>query len=1083
MSEADKMLIEDLLWQVEKHHTIISSVLLPEPQITRNRLHLKITAHHVREILKIEPFHLSDEEFGDSLCQLQHLRKAPLYFLEKYSMVPYQIMQLNPVKSESFSSYSISEINESNCLNAEIEESTASKDSARLQTKVVPDIYKQDKANTSTTMTTTMCGTSQVQKTPTQHYGEHLECDQETSNPINSSVRKLNCEHQTKIIAKAHDAQKTLPEDLNPLADFILLRSKQPTVTSPMVEVQSSNSNNVNVESKVENYPIQMTENNVSIEHLYIQADQQRTSTVVEVQASESQCRGYCMLHDVAVSVQTQLKNIGTDYNWMGNFAMLSFDKTRWFLKQHEKKVNNNIKEGKCNEVDIMLYKHSALVHLLVTVRDLLLACGLDAAVGYMTRAKETYTSSLGAYLNDVWKRLRIVQYFSQSTEEINPKITELQKQMSKWMQRSISQEHDFKVLVIIRMDSDCVRECLVNSLRQFTTLAATAILPEDSKTLDYNTVICCLQRHSCAVVCSQHLCANFPWNYFSLVVEYDYLEPSGWTHHCKDKDISHIAFKTVLPDVVSNNIRSQGLPNETFKWNSSVLLMELEVPFVFLATEGLIRSSQLLQNLESRYNITILERSCPVSVQLFEGMLCDAVITVDESTAVVVQEIEQLTEEKAADCFILRMLALSLQYTCCWIILSVTDTSRYTFTGKVFCNLVLIYAALVLLGLKSEDLEIKVLISSNTAETAQLIHQIGSFTLMSSKTDPLIWLDRSWLSVVASEAEQCLLSFPCINSFAAQLMLKRTPSLDWLFAATHSELQEVLPEIPNKAIKLFTSTTALYKLNASHSPTPQESQEISGDFKESCSHCTAEKTFPTTLDVSAQQSLEDEMCSSQYRLELNQKCDNCFSENQQIENLGISNYTKNEWRQKRISVAPLQSSNMVTQNVSSSSVPNKDTCNWNQFVHPSPEKEYSKFTCCNQSSIFTKELQNSQGTNSQASVLPLKRPLTYKSHTAQSAVDFSVGGNVVYRLPSKSSPTQRDNSEFGYDKPNSWNFSNLSPDCSRLHENITEIRKGMFNGSESAGQLLFSPHQKRKRLTYEKIPGRSDGQTRLAFF
>ncbi|XP_039613924.1 protein shortage in chiasmata 1 ortholog-like [Polypterus senegalus] len=234
---------------------------------------------------------------------------------------------------------------ESNFLNAEIEESTASKETAHLQTKVVPDIYKQDKAGTLTTMTTTMCGTSQFQKTPTQHYGEHLECEQETSNPINPSVRKLNCEHQTKIIAKAHDAQKSLPEDLSPLADFILLRSKQLTITSPMVEVESSNSNNVNVESKVENHPIQMRKNNVTIEHLYIQADQQRTSTVIEVQASESQCRGYCMLHDVAVSVQTQLKDIGTDYNLMGNFAMLSFDKTRWFLKQHEKKVNNNMKE------------------------------------------------------------------------------------------------------------------------------------------------------------------------------------------------------------------------------------------------------------------------------------------------------------------------------------------------------------------------------------------------------------------------------------------------------------------------------------------------------------------------------------------------------------------------------------------------------------------------------------------------------------------------------------------------------------------------------------------------------------------
>lgn len=41
-----------------------------------------------------------------------------------------------------------------------------------------------------------------------------------------------------------------------------------------------------------------------------------------------------------------------------------------------------SIYEGKMDEKEIMLFRHAALVHLLVTVRDLLLTCGLDTALG-----------------------------------------------------------------------------------------------------------------------------------------------------------------------------------------------------------------------------------------------------------------------------------------------------------------------------------------------------------------------------------------------------------------------------------------------------------------------------------------------------------------------------------------------------------------------------------------------------------------------------------------------------------------------------------------------------------------------------
>ncbi|KAK6312922.1 hypothetical protein J4Q44_G00162690 [Coregonus suidteri] len=75
-------------------------------------------------------------------------------------------------------------------------------------------------------------------------------------------------------------------------------------------------------------------------------------------------------------------------------------------------------------------------------------------------------------------------------------------------------------------------------------------------------------------------------------------------------------------------------------------------------------------------------------------------------------------------------------------------------------------------------------------------------------------------------EEERCLLGFPCVNPLVAQLMLRRGPSLHWLLGASLSQLQELLPEVPHKVIKLFSDTTSLYKLTVAAS-SPESHTEL----------------------------------------------------------------------------------------------------------------------------------------------------------------------------------------------------------------------------------------------------------------
>ncbi|XP_038661506.1 uncharacterized protein LOC119970640 [Scyliorhinus canicula] len=194
-------------------------------------------------------------------------------------------------------------------------------------------------------------------------------------------------------------------------------------------------------------------------------------------------------------------------------------------------------------------------------------------------------------------------------------------------------------------------------------------------------------------------------------------------------------------------------------------------------------------------------------------------------------EDIEELTTEKASDFIIRRLTTLALQYNCCWLIFYPKQdlSSQYCFNGRVFHNLTLIYAALVPFVMKSEEIEVKVVITPGIIETTQVVRQIADFTLLSSNQDPFTWLDRSWLSTLPSEDEKQLLNFPSLNSLVAQLMLKKAPSMAWLLSATVNELQDVLPEVPGKALKLFSEITALHKLSSSQESRKSQ-EELTSD-------------------------------------------------------------------------------------------------------------------------------------------------------------------------------------------------------------------------------------------------------------
>nr|XP_020029392.1 uncharacterized protein C9orf84 homolog [Castor canadensis] len=642
---------------------------------------------------------------------------------------------------------------------------------------------------------------------------------------LDCTVPSVKSSSSSRINKASFEHGKKWENDLDLLSDFIVLRNKYKTYTLKPEVAYQDKKDEFQIKEEC-SLTLQKESPSVSTNKTPEKINQERgADNVIEIQASDTQCQAYCFLEAAATPILKKLVSLCTlpAANW--KFATVLFDQTRFFLKEQEKVMNDAAHQGTSDGGEIM-YKHAAILHLLVTIRDVLLTCSLDTALGYLSNAKDIYKCILGSYLDDIWRQLKIVQFIRGKKPETNHRLQKLRCQILSWMHS----QQQIKVLIIIRMDSDGEKYLLIKILNKIEGLTLTVFHSNARKDfLESKGVL--NGTSSCIIVHNESIGASFPWRSFSFVVEYNYAGHSCWTKHCEKLNVPFLAFKVMLPDTVLK--RSNVLDR------FGGFLLEMQIPYVFFASEGLLNTPEILLLLESNCNITLVERCYSESLKLFGSTEHYVVVTIDEHTAIILQDLEELNYEKASDNIIMRLMALSFQYSYCWIIFYTKETlnSEYYLTEKTLHHLALIYAALVSSGLKSEELDVKLIFTPGVKETALIIRQIADHNLMTSKRDPHEWLNKSWLEVSPSKEEMYLLDFPCINPLVAQLMLSKVPSLHWLLSATLCQLQEVLPEVPEKVLKHFCSITSLFKISSSSitkSPptsSPQEGRNQTSAF------------------------------------------------------------------------------------------------------------------------------------------------------------------------------------------------------------------------------------------------------------
>ncbi|XP_068941414.1 protein shortage in chiasmata 1 ortholog [Petaurus breviceps papuanus] len=945
-------------------------------------------------------------------------------------------------------------------------------------------------------------------------------------------------------------------DDLDPLNNFIILRNKHMTILSEAQVMDDSQKKESRMQSK-EVYTLTLEEENPTVcRELSPDKNQEKEiNNVMEIQATDSQCQAYSLLEAVATPLLKELACHDSlpISNW--KFATLGFDQTRFFLKQQEKIINDIFLQGKNNEREV-IFKQAALVHLLVTVRDLLLMCSLDIALGYLLKAKDVYKSLLGSCLDNIWRQLEIVQFIRKKEPETNHKEEELYCQMLHLVQMNNTEEQQFKVLIITRMDSHDEHCSLIEKLNKIKGLECISLSTEKRKVLlESSDVLNGLKKCSCMIVHNQNIGPDFPWTQFSFVVEYNYVENSCWTEHCKQLDIPYVTFKTVLPEGV-------------FKKSSSLdrfggFLLEIQIPYVFLTSEGLLNTPEILQLLESNYNITAVERCCNESLQQFGDTNRYVVMTVDECTAIIIQSLEELNYEKASDNFILKLIALSIQYSYCWVILYSKErlNSGYCLTEKTLHHLALIYAALVPFGLKSEELEVKLVIMPGVEETAQLIRQIADHILMSSKRDPHEWLDKSWLSVSPSEDEMCLLDFPCINPLVAQLMLNKGLSLPWLLSATLDQLQGLLPEVPSKVLKHFSEITSLFKIGSSMTKSPlisscQENGFQPGTISSQCSisnsstfimqeqdeyYCYPKLYGKVSEDANlssndatsligqskrqcilpSSKSYEQMNCWEDFNLNPYQTQDTAFLNNTESRRTAGTSFLRQNDSESDVFSLGLAQMNYEAR--MTESVANFDCINYKgQDIHMTKGKirkelDSPTFLLENsgcpatwnfknnmlESQIHPLKLQYGREQSSYDTQFPKKDNLNTASNLftfQQNCLSGKLKGFTCNRPAVQTDKTSWEGL-LDFSNVNSFAHNSCASNLNATSEQFNNLyvlqRSGRYSGQkrhtatsnlaedDSLTDLIYSqqPQLKKRRLVYEKVPGRTDGQTRLKFF
>ncbi|XP_050403805.2 uncharacterized protein LOC126819677 isoform X2 [Patella vulgata] len=222
--------------------------------------------------------------------------------------------------------------------------------------------------------------------------------------------------------------------------------------------------------------------------------------------------------------------------------------------------------------------------------------------------------------------------------------------------------------------------------------------------------------------------------------------------------------------------------------------------PITVIGSTSLTQHEDILHILESKYNISVIERDYSVIQELKSTSFADIVL--DQNQAILLKDLLHLTEESNIELVTRQLASFALKYKKCWIILFMFDNTKgYPLSSQVLSNLFKLEAALANMSRKGQqDVAFKVLLCHQKEDICCIVREICDMVCQSTLHENL---ERPWLAQTMSKEEKMLLCIPCLNSFSSQLLLKKA-SLKEIITMSLEDLHHLFPEIPYKVLEAF---------------------------------------------------------------------------------------------------------------------------------------------------------------------------------------------------------------------------------------------------------------------------------------
>uniref|UniRef100_A0A2C9KYL8 Protein shortage in chiasmata 1 ortholog n=1 Tax=Biomphalaria glabrata TaxID=6526 RepID=A0A2C9KYL8_BIOGL len=531
-------------------------------------------------------------------------------------------------------------------------------------------------------------------------------------------------------------------------------------------------------------------------------------SKTIEVNITESFKEVLEYIQDYAKPYMTSLKMLSILSSNV-TFMDISVDKTQFLLKEYLKQNSSTSKNISSSQksTDFSMLISLYIVHTLRSAADLLLHCGLETCISWVTSQIEGCPSNSDKSLNELCKQLRLYQCTFHQENILHPKLSTLCHEIETFLAHYASS----KVLIIVQRGFSKLLSVIQHVLSK--TLKLTPFVGSDLRTLHVQESpdrVFIVPYIECQI---QHVSS------FSLVVVFDERMGTFFRNLCRDHDIAYFDLKTQYTPSVG-----VAKTNEACK--------ELTSPISMICSTCLTQYRQLVYLLEARYNILVIERDYRTLSCGKQIYFADLIVGI--SDCIVLLPLQDVNKHIDLEVTATRLVTLGLQFSNCFIILhGLSACSSYLLDKETLGMIFNLQASLLNLcaTLDNQEVQYKILYCLNEEDVAKTIQSIAQVYMSTSQEQDLA---RSWLSSDISQSEEFLLQFSCLSSFSAQLLLKSL-TLEEILNKSEDDIKEI-PEIPKKVLMYLSQSLTEWKSLNPQTPIETQVRSLSNSGRSSVS-------------------------------------------------------------------------------------------------------------------------------------------------------------------------------------------------------------------------------------------------------